>query len=120
MGISNNSKLKRGDIILVNLDPVIGSEQGKIRPALIIQNDISNEYSPTVIIAPITTKIYSKEYPTNVLILKEDSGLDKDSTILLNQIRTIDKSRILRKVGKLNSILMEKVNLAVKASLGLE
>jgi len=112
--------IKRGDIVLVNLDPVVGSEQGKIRPVLIIQNDISNEYSPITIIAPITSKIYSKEFPTNVQISSKESGLEKESTILLNQIRTIDKSRIIRKISKLNEQIMRKVNLAVKASLSLD
>ncbi len=112
-------KIKRGDISLVNLEPVVGSEQGRIRPVLIIQNDISNEYSPTTIVAPITSKVYEKEYPTNVFIAKQDSGLDKDSTILLNQIRTIDKSRIRKRLSSLNSLIMERVNLAIKISLGL-
>lgn len=111
--------IKRGDIVLVNLDPVVGSEQGKIRPVLIVQNNISNEYSPTTIIAPITSKEYSKEFPTNVFISKKDSKLSKDSTILLNQIRTIDKMRILKKLSHLENYLMKKVDLAIKASLGI-
>ena len=112
--------IKRGDIVLVNLDPVVGSEQGKIRPVLIIQNDISNEYSPTTIIAPITSKIYSKEFPTNVQITPKDSGLKKESTVLLNQIRTIDKSRIIRKISRLNEQIIRRVNLAIKVSLDLD
>ena len=112
-------KIKKGDIFLVNLDPVIGSEQGRVRPVLIIQNNLSNEYSPTTIIAPITSKIFSKEFPTNVQLSSNESRLDKDSTILLNQIRTIDKSRILKKFSSLDYDLMEKVNLAVKVSLDL-
>jgi len=112
--------IKRGDIVLVNLEPVIGSEQGSVRPALIIQNDISNQYSPTTIIAPITSKIYEKEFPTNVKISQQDSGLDKASTILLNQIRTIDKSRIRKKIGSLDTLFMNRVDLAIKASLGLQ
>jgi len=111
---------KRGEIILVNLEPVTGSEQGKIRPVLIIQNDVSNEFSPTIIIASITSKIYEKEYPTNVFISKSDSKLDKDSTILLNQIRTIDKSRIIKKISNLNNFIMKKVDLAIKVSLNLD
>lgn len=113
-------KIKRGEIVLVNLEPVIGSEQGRIRPALIIQNDIGNELSPTTIIAPITSKIYSKEFPTNVFLRKQDSKLDKDSTVLLNQIRTIDKIRIIKKIIMLDDFLMKKVDMAVKISLGLE
>jgi len=113
-------KIKRGEVVLVNLEPVIGSEQGRIRPVLVIQNDISNEFSPKTIIAPITSKVYNKEYPTNVFISKQDSKLDKDSTILLNQIRTIDKSRIIKKISNLNNFIMKKVDLALKVSLGLE
>ena len=112
--------IKRGDIVLVNLDPVVGSEQGKIRPALVIQNDIGNIYSPTTIVAPITSKVFDKEFPTNVQITPADSGLERNSTVLLNQIRTIDKSRIVKKVGKLNAELMKKINLAIRASLELE
>lgn len=113
-------KVKRGDIVIARLEPVKGSEQGGIRPVLIIQNDISNEYSPTTIIAPITSKIYDKDYPTNVFIKKEDSKLDKDSTILLNQIRTIDKSRIVKKISNLNYLIMNQVNLSIKISLELD
>ncbi len=113
-------KIKRGDIVLANLEPVVGSEQGSIRPVLIIQNDISNEHSPTTIIAPITSRIYSKNFPTNVFISKSDSKLDKDSTILLNQIRAIDKRRIIKKISSLDYFLMRKVDLAIRASLGLE
>ena len=112
--------IKRGDVGLVNLDPAVGSEQGKIRTVLIIQNNISNEYSPITIIAPITSKIYSKEFPTNVFLPKKDSGLDKDSTILLNQIRTIDKSRISKRLSAVNEQIMKRVNMSIKASLDLD
>lgn len=112
--------IKRGDIFLANLEPIKGSEQGGIRPVLVIQNDIHNKYSPTTIIAPITSKIYSKNYPTNVFISKKDSKLLKDSTILLNQIRTIDKSRIKKRISNLNPYLMFQVDLAIKISLGLD
>lgn len=111
--------IKRGEIFLANLEPVKGSEQGGIRPVLIIQNDKSNIYSPVTIVAAITSKIFSKEFPTNVFVSSEDSGLDKDSTILLNQIRTIDKSRLIKKVGSLNLQLMNNVNLALRISLSL-
>lgn len=110
-------KIRRGDVVLVNLDPVIGSEQGKTRPALIIQNDIGNEYSPTTIVAPVTSKIFSKQYPTNVEI---DSPLKEKSTILLNQIRTIDKSRIIKNYGRISSKKIKEVNEAIMNSLGLE
>lgn len=112
-------KIKRGEIVIAKLEPVKGSEQGGIRPCLILQNDISNEFSPITIIAPITSKIYTKNYPTNVFLDKEDSNLDKDSTILINQIRAIDKSRIIKKIASLDEDLMRKVNLAIKISLGL-
>lgn len=117
-GIKMN--IKRGQIILVNLDPVIGSEQGKVRPALIIQNDTGNQYSPVTIIAPITSKVFSMEYPTNVQITPKDSGLEKASTILLNQIRTIDKSRIIKTLQTLKKEQMNKVDAAIKVSLGLD
>ncbi len=112
--------IKKGDIFLANLEPVKGSEQGGIRPALIIQNDISNKHSPVTIIAAITSRVYEKEFSTNVSISKKDSGLNKDSTIMLNQLRTIDKSRIIKKVGSLDLYLMNKVDNAIKVSLGLD
>ena len=112
--------IKRGEIVLVNLEPVRGSEQGGIRPCLIIQNDFGNRNSPLTIIAPITSKKFTKEFPTNVFITKEDSRLNKDSTILLNQIKTVDKSRIIRKISSLNNEIMNRVNLAIKISLNLD
>lgn len=111
--------IKRGDIFLANLEPIKGREQGGIRPVLIIQNDISNKYSPVTIIAAITSKIFEKEFPTNIFIKKENSGLDKDSTIMLNQIRTIDNSRLIKKVGSLDNFTIEKVDSAIKISLGI-
>lgn len=111
--------IKRGDIILVKLDPVIGNEQGKTRPALVIQNNIGNEFSPLTIIAPITSKTYSKVFPTNVEIEETDSNLNVKGTILLNQIRTIDKTRIIKKQGNLNENILSKVNKAIKISLDL-
>ncbi|HIH18303.1 MAG TPA: type II toxin-antitoxin system PemK/MazF family toxin [Nanoarchaeota archaeon] len=113
-------EVKRGDIILVNFNLSKGSEQGGTRPALIIQNDIYNKYSPTTIVAPITSRVYEKEYPTNVMISRRESRLDKDSTILLNQVRTIDKARIIKHIGSVNKEILEKVELAIKASLGLD
>jgi len=111
--------IKRGDIFLANLEPVKGSEQGGIRPVLVIQNDISNKHSPITIIAAITSRIFKKEYPTNILISKDESGLDKNSTIMLNQIRTIDNSRLIKKIGLLDNFNMNKVDLAIKISLDL-
>lgn len=113
-------KIKRGEIVLANLEPVKGSEQGRIRPVLIIQNDDGNETSPTTIIAPITSREYTKEFPTNVFLSKQESKLDRDSTILLNQIRAIDKSRILKKISSLDNFIMQKVDRAIKVSLALD
>ncbi len=113
-------EIKRGEIVLVNFEPVKGSEQGGIRPALVIQNNIYNKYSPTTIVAPITSKAYKKEYPTNVFLYKTDSNLNKDSNILLNQIKTIDKSRIIRKISLLDKEIIDKVDIAIKISLGLD
>ena len=113
-------EIKRGDIIIVNFDPVVGHEQGRIRPAVVVQNDFGNKYSKLTIVAPMTSKIFEKEFPTNVFISKKDSKLDKDSTILLNQIKTIDKSRIIKKVSALDIYIMERVNVALKVSLGLD
>jgi len=111
--------IKRGDIVLANFEPIKGHEQGGIRPALIIQNDISNKFSPVVIVAAITSKIPEKQFPTNVSLTKEDSGLDKDSTILLNQVRTIDKTRIIRKISTLDGFIMKKVDMALRVSVEL-
>ena len=112
-------RIIRGEIVVANLEPTEGSEQGGVRPVLVIQNDTLNKYAPTTIIAPITSKIYTKEYPTNVIIKKEDSKLKTDSTILLNQIKTIDKKRIIRKIGVVDNFTMHKVDRALKVSLSL-
>ena len=114
-----NLDIKRGDILLVNFEPVKGSEQGRIRPAVIIQNDVLNKYSPLTIVAPLTSKVYDKEYLTSVFVKREDSGLNCDSNILLNQIRAIDKRRIIKKISSLDLFLMRRVDLAIKISLGL-
>lgn len=114
-----DGNLKRGEIILVNLEPVKGSEQGGIRPCLVIQNDDGNKISPITIIASITSKEFTKEYPTNVFISKQESHLDRDSTIMLNQIKTIDKSRIIKKISSLDYNTMRKVDIALKISLDI-
>lgn len=113
-------EIKRGDIFITNLEPIRGREQGGIRPCLVIQNDNGNKYSPLTIIAPITSKKFTKEFPTNVFISKQESKLDKDSTILLNQIRTTDKTRLIKKISVLNNQMMMKVNMAIKISFGLD
>ena len=112
--------IKRGEIFLANLEPRKGSEQGGVRPVLIIQNDISNKHSPVTIVAAITSKIFEKEYSTNIFISKDESGLDKDSTIMLNQIRTIDSVRLIKKIGLLDNFTMNKVDRAIKVSLSLD
>ena len=103
----------------VDLNPTKGSEQAGRRPIVLIQNDIGNEAAPTVIVAPLTTKSFAKYYPTNVHIPRGVAGLKEDSTILLSQIRTIDKMRLGRKLGHLPSSYLEQVNHAIKVSLGL-
>jgi len=105
---------------MADLEPVQGSEQGGIRPVLIIQNDVGNEYSTTTIVAPVTSSIMKNEYPTNVFISQDESGLEKDSNILLNQIRTIDIHRLIRKIGFLDNFTMNKVNRAIKVSLDID
>ncbi|WP_026487447.1 type II toxin-antitoxin system PemK/MazF family toxin [Caldanaerobius polysaccharolyticus] len=111
--------IRRGDVFYADLSPVIGSEQGGVRPVLIIQNDIGNKYSPTVIVAAITSQINKAKLPTHVEITGTDIGLSKDSVILLEQVRTIDKKRLREKIGHLESDVMEKVNEAIQISMGL-
>jgi mRNA interferase MazF len=111
--------IKRGDIFYADLSPVIGSEQGGIRPVLIVQNDIGNKYSPTVIAAAITSQINKAKLPTHIEIGAMEYGLAKDSVILLEQIRTIDKMRIREKIGRLDEELMDRVNDAISVSFGL-
>ncbi len=111
--------IKRGDIYYADLSPVVGSEQGGVRPVLIVQNDIGNKYSPTVIAAAITSQINKAKLPTHIEINGQDYGLVKDSVILLEQIRTIDKKRLKEKIGFLSDSLMMKVNDALSISFGL-
>lgn len=111
-------KIKRGDIFYADLSPVIGSEQDGIRPVLVIQNDIGNKYSPTVIVLAITTKNKSN-IPTHINVKAGKCGLDKDSTILVEQVRTLDKIRLKDKIGSLDDVTMEKVKNALKISLNI-
>ncbi|HHP50953.1 MAG TPA: type II toxin-antitoxin system PemK/MazF family toxin [Moorella mulderi] len=111
--------VRRGDIFYTQLNPVVGSEQGGIRPVLIVQNDIGNQYSPTTIVAAITSQINKAKLPTHVEISAAKTGLEKDSVILLEQIRTIDKSRLKQKIAVLDEETMAKVNRAIEISLGL-
>ena len=114
------AEVKRGDIWLVNLDPTIGHEIKKSRPAIIIQNDLGNKYSPITIIAPLTSQNLDKIYPIEVLIKKGFSNLDKDSKALLNQIRAIDKKRLIKKLSKIENEIMLQVDDALKISLDLQ
>jgi len=111
--------VKRGDIYYADLSPVVGSEQGGLRPVLIIQNDIGNRYSPTVIAAAITSRMGKTKLPTHIDIYAERAGLSKDSVILLEQIRTLDKRRLKEKMGHLDEGLMDQVNTAIAVSFGL-
>ncbi len=117
---SDNVDVKRGDIVLVDLDPNKGSEQGKTRPALVIQNDIGNKYSPTTIVAPLTSS-YQKVYPMQVEIAPIDAEIHKKSLILLNQIVTIDiEARVVKRLESLSKNKLREVDKAIEVSLGLE
>lgn len=111
--------VKRGDIYYADLSPVVGSEQGGIRPVLVIQNDIGNKYSPTVIVAAITSQINKSKLPTHLEINADQFGIAKDSVILLEQLRTIDKRRLREKVCHIGVESMKKIDYALKISLGL-
>lgn len=112
--------VKRGDIFYADLSPVVGSEQGGVRPVLIVQNDIGNKYSPTIIAAAITSKINKAKMPTHIELSANVYGLNKDSVILLEQIRTIDKRRLREKIGRLDSEIMRRVDKALFVSFGME
>ncbi len=111
--------VKRGDIYYADLSPVIGSEQGGVRPVLIIQNDIGNKYSPTVIAAAITSQKDKTKLPTHIQVNGSGCGLAKDSIVLLEQVRTIDKQRLKEKMGTLDVSSMDRVNKALTVSFGL-
>ena len=111
--------IRRGDIYYADLSPVVGSEQGGLRPVLIIQNDIGNKYSPTVIAAAITSRMSKARLPTHIDIYADRVGLSKDSVILLEQIRTLDKRRLKEKMGHLDDAMMDHVNTAIAISFGL-
>ena len=113
------TNVKRGDIYYADLSPVVGSEQGGLRPVLIIQNDVGNKYSPTVIAAAITSKMDKTKLPTHIDVYAERVGLAKDSVILLEQVRTLDKRRLKEKMGHLDDEVMSAVNSALAVSFGL-
>ncbi len=111
--------IKRGDIYYADLSPVVGSEQGGLRPVLIVQNDVGNRYSPTVIAAAITSKLGKAKLPTHIDIFAAEVGLSRDSVVLLEQIRTLDKRRLREKMGHLPDTVMARVNNAITVSFGL-
>ena len=111
--------IRRGDIYYADLSPVVGSEQGGIRPVLIVQNDVGNKYSPTVIAAAITSKTDKTKMPTHIDVYADSYGLEKNSVILLEQIRTLDKKRLREKMGHLDEAIMNEVNNAISVSFGL-
>lgn len=113
------SLIKRGDIYYADLSPVIGSEQGGVRPVLIVQNDVGNKYSPTVIAAAITSRLNKSKLPTHIDVDAAKYGLAKDSIILLEQIRTLDKKRLREHMGRLDSTSMDRVDRALTVSFGL-
>lgn len=110
--------IKRGELYYADLSPVVGSEQGGVRPVLVVQNDVGNKYSPTVIAAAVTSKINKAKLPTHIELPTGSYGLAKDSVILLEQIRTLDKRRLKERIGELNESTMTRVDKAILISLG--
>lgn len=112
-------QVKRGDIFYADLSPVVGSEQGGVRPVLVLQNNIGNKYSPTTIVAAITSQINKAKLPTHLEIQAQEYGLQKDSVVLMEQIRTIDKKRLREKIGNINDQKMFEIDTCLKVSVGL-
>ena len=110
--------IKRGELYYADLSPVVGSEQGGVRPVLVVQNDVGNKYSPTEIAAAVTSQINKAKLPTHIELSAIDYGLSKDSVVLLEQIRTLDKKRLKERIGELPTSTMERVNTALLISLG--
>ena len=110
--------IKRGEIYYADLNPVVGSEQGGIRPIVVLQNDVGNKYSPTVIAAATTSRLTKAKLPTHIELTKDNTPMPKNSVVLLEQIRTIDKSRIKEKIGELPPDVMQQINDALLVSLG--
>jgi mRNA interferase MazF len=110
---------QRGDIFLVSFDPTVGAEIQKTRPALVIQNDIGNQYSPITIVAAITSKFDLPPYPTEVVMEPKDSGLSQRSAVVLNQIRSVDRQRLIKRIGKASPEVIHRVDRAIQISLGL-
>ena len=111
--------IKKGDLYFADLSPVMGSEQGGVRPVLVVQNDVGNKYSPTIIVAAITSRQNKADLPTHVAIEAEENGLTKNSVVLLEQLRSIDKRRLKDKVCHLDDAMLDKVNHALEISLEL-
>ena len=115
-----DTNVKRGEIYYADLSPVVGSEQGGVRPVLIIQNDTGNRYSPTVIAAAITSQTGKARLPTHIeLPVQQECGLTKDSVVLLEQVRTLDKRRLRERMGRVDDLVMEKIDTAIAVSFGL-
>lgn len=112
--------IKRGDIFYADLSPVIGSEQGGVRPVVVVQNDIGNKYSPTLIVAAITSQLNKAKLPTHVNVKAKDVQLPKNSVILLEQLRTIDKKRLREKIGKFDKDVIGEIDAAIKVSLAIK
>jgi len=112
--------IRRGDIYYADLSPVVGSEQGGVRPVLIVQNDVGNRFSPTVIAAAITSQRAKANLPTHIMLDAQSTGLAKDSVVLLEQVRTIDKHRLKERMGRLDNMSMTQVNQALSISFGLD
>ena len=115
-----DTNVKRGDIFYADLSPVVGSEQGGTRPVLIVQNDTGNKHSPTVIAAAITSQTGKARLPTHISLAGHDVGLSRDSVVLLEQIRTLDKRRLRERMGRVDGELMERIDAAIAVSFGLQ
>lgn len=115
-----DTNVRRGDIYYADLSPVVGSEQGGVRPVLIVQNDTGNRHSPTVIVAAITSQMGKAKLPTHIELAAQSYGLPKDSVILLEQIRTLDKRRLRERMGRVEGDIMERVDAAIAVSFGLQ
>ena len=112
-------QVRKGDIFFADLSPVVGSEQGGVRPVLVVQNDVGNRFSPTIIVAAVTSQLNKSKLPTHVPVNAEGSGLDRDSVVLLEQLRTIDKKRLREHIGTVNEEIIENVDDALSISLGI-
>lgn len=111
--------VKKGDLFFADLSPVVGSEQGGVRPVLVVQNDVGNKYSPTIIVAAVTSQTGKAKLPTHVQLSATEGGLSKDSVVLLEQLRTIDKQRLKERIGTLNESQIPDIEKALSVSLGI-